>query len=203
MNEEFLKDLAAKKPIPGGGGVAALLGALTNALGSMVCNYTIGKKKFLEYDEENTEFLNKFNENILKFEEYIKKDAEVFYPLSQAYSLPKDFNEDGKNKQDILNPLLKNAAIVPLEVMELCKDTLDMLAKLLHQSSSIVISDVGVAASCARACIESASLNVYINTKCISDEEEKEKLEKRANDVLEKYLDISDRIFEEVKNSLK
>lgn len=202
MNENFLKDLADKKPTPGGGGVAALLGALVNALGSMVCNYTIGKKKFAEFDEENTLFLKEFNENIAKFEEYITKDAEVFYPLSECYSLPKDYNENGKTREDILNPLLKNAAKVPLEVMELCAKTLDMLEKLLDRSSSIVVSDVGVAAATARACIESASLNVYINTKSITIEDERKALEKRAEEVLNKYIDISDSIFKKVKERL-
>lgn len=202
MNENFLKDLADKKPTPGGGGVAALLGALVNALGSMVCNYTIGKKKFAEFDEENTLFLKEFNENIAKFEEYITKDAEVFYPLSECYSLPKDYDENGKTREDILNPLLKNAAKVPLEVMELCAKTLDMLEKLLDRSSSIVVSDVGVAAATARACIESASLNVYINTKSITIEDERKALEKRAEEVLNKYIDISDSIFKKVKERL-
>lgn len=202
MNENFLKDLADKKPIPGGGGVAALLGALANALGSMVCNYTIGKKKFAEFDKENIIFLEKFNKNITKFEEYITKDAEVFYPLSKCYSLPKDYVENGKTKEDILNPLLVNAALVPLEVMELCAETLDMLEVLLDRSSSIVVSDVGVAAATARACIESASLNVYINTKDITILEEKKVLEKRAEIVLGKYINVSERIFEKVKEKL-
>ena len=202
MNENFLKDLADKKPTPGGGGVAALLGSLTSALGCMVCNFTIGKKKYIEYDEENKKILEELTNNMDKFNEYITLDAKVFMPLSEAYKLPSNTDEEKLEKQKVLEPLLINSAMVPLNVMRLCAKTLELIDKLLNQSSVIVLSDVGVAASCAKSCIESAALNVFINTKLLNNKAQKEEIEKETIEILNKYLNLSDKIYKEVKNKL-
>ena len=202
MNENFLNDLADKKPTPGGGGVAALLGSLTSALGCMVCNFTIGKKKYIEYDEENKKILEELTNNMDKFNEYITLDAKVFMPLSEAYKLPSNTDEEKLEKQKVLEPLLINSALVPLNVMRLCAKTLELIDKLLNQSSVIVLSDVGVAASCAKSCIESAALNVFINTKLLNNKSQKEEIEKETIEILNKYLNLSDKIYKEVKNKL-
>lgn len=202
MNENFLNDLAAKKPTPGGGGVAALLGSLSSALGCMVCNFTIGKKKYLEYDEENKKILNNLTENINRFNEYIELDAKAFEPLSEAYKLPSNTEKEKKEKIRIIEPLLVNSAMVPLNVMRLCADTLEVMNKLLNQSSIIVLSDVGVAVSCAKACIDSAALNVFINTKLLNDKVKKDEIEKETIEIINKYSDIADKIYIEVKNRL-
>ena len=202
MNENFLKELAAKKPTPGGGGVAALLGAISSALGCMVCNFTIGKKKYAKYDEENQRLLNILNKNMVKFEELIELDAKAFEPLSKAYRLPSENDEEKKKKEEIIEPLLINSAMVPLKVMRLCGQTLEIISKLLNQSSVLVLSDVGVAASCCKSCIDSAALNVFINTKLLKNKQKREEIEKETHEIVRKYSNISEDIYGKVKINL-
>ena len=86
--EEFAAKLASKEPVPGGGGVAALVGALGAALGSMVGNYSIGKKKFLGMEAKHQEIIDKSCDLMTKLLALIDEDAENFEPLSKAYGMP-------------------------------------------------------------------------------------------------------------------
>ena len=111
----FVDVLASKAPVPGGGGAAALVGAIGMALGSMVCNLTTGKKKYAQYEEAIQEILvkaGKLQEELLSM---IDKDAEGFYPLSKAYGLPTSTEEEKQYKAETMEKCLKVAcASLPL-----------------------------------------------------------------------------------------
>ena len=90
---EFVEVLSSKEPIPGGGGACAYVGSLGIALGNMVANLTVGKKKYSDVQADIQDIIQKGNNLIIKLNSLVNKDAEAFYPLSQAYRLPRNNEE--------------------------------------------------------------------------------------------------------------
>ena len=113
----FLEVLASKAPVPGGGGAAALGGAIGMALSNMVGNLTVGKKKYADVEEEVKELLAEGYRIMEELKALVDKDAEVFEPLSKAYSLPKDTPEQAAHKAKVMEECSINACSVPLEIM--------------------------------------------------------------------------------------
>lgn len=181
----YIELLSSKNPIPGGGGVAALNAALSAALISMVCNLTIGKKKFLEIEEKIIEIRERAVKKHQSFLELADEDAKVFLPLSKAYSLKSNSDEERKKKEEIIEPLLLSAALVPLKVMTESFSLIDDLEFLLNNSSNLAISDVGAAALNLQNAISCAILNVKINTKYMTDKYKKEEIEEKAKKIID------------------
>ena len=196
---EYMDILASKESVPGGGGASAVTGAMAAALGSMVCNLTIGKKKFAKYETELKVMLEKLDTLRRCFLELSNEDAKVFLPLSKAYSIPRD----DPNREKIMEAALLAASQVPMNVVKKCGETIEILSELLDKSSALVISDVGVGASFAASAMMSASLNVFINTKSMKDRETAVKIEKEVDAVCDKYLPVSDEVFSEVMRRLR
>ena len=165
--EKFLTDLAGKEPVPGGGGVAALVGALAAALGSMVGNLTTGKKKYAAYQQDMERILNDLQPYLWQVYEYIEKDAQAFVPLAEAYRIPRE----QPGREDIIEQALLRAAETPLELTRKLYGLIPVLEELEEKGSRLAISDVAVAASCLRAALESAVMNIYINTGSLKDRE--------------------------------
>lgn len=199
---EFIEVLASKAAVPGGGGAAALTGAIGMALGSMVCNLTIGKKKFAEYEEK----LNGILENCGKLQKELLKmidaDAECFLPLSKAYGMPKDTDEQKKLKEETLEKCLKEACQVPVSIVKLCFDCIKLHEDLVDNCSALAISDVGVGVQCLRAAIISAQLNVIININSIKDTEYVDKVKKETEPLVQDGIKISDEVYEKVVKAL-
>ncbi|MCF0187619.1 MAG: cyclodeaminase/cyclohydrolase family protein, partial [Bacteroidaceae bacterium] len=114
---DFTAVLSTKEPVPGGGGASAYVGAIGIALGNMVGSLTVGKKKYADVEAEILELNEKATSLRLKMESLVEKDAEVFFPLSQAYGMPKDTPEEAAKKEEVLQAALKDAALVPLEIV--------------------------------------------------------------------------------------
>ena len=168
--EEFAQKLSSKEPVPGGGGVAALVGALGAALGSMVGNYSIGKKKFLGLEEKHQEIIDKSCDLMVKLLALIDEDAENFEPLSKAYGMPKDTPEQAAEKEAVLQKCLKNAAQGPIKMVEYIYEAIKLQEELVDISTKIIISDVGCGVQFLKAALNSASLNVTVNLNSINDE---------------------------------
>ena len=96
---QFVEELSSKAPVPGGGGACAYVGSIGMALGSMVGNLTLGKKKYQDVEEDIKELLQKSEAIIENLNRLVSKDAEVFYPLSQAYGLPSGTEEENRKKK--------------------------------------------------------------------------------------------------------
>lgn len=170
--ETFIRELASKSAVPGGGSVAALAGSLSAALASMAANLTSGKKKYAAYQADIERILDQTAASSKRFLDLIEDDAAAFLPLSKAYGIPKD---DPKRRQ-IMEKALRTACEAPFAVIQEAQNLLALLEELTEKGSRLVVSDVGVAASCCRCAAESAALNVYINTKMMSDRGYAEKL---------------------------
>ena len=163
--KEFIDALASKEPTPGGGGAAAVVGSLAAALGSMVANLTTGKKKYEQYQEDVDRILVFLEEAIWDIHSYIEKDAEAFGPVAEAYKIPKD---DPK-RAEVMEKALLAAAVVPMELAGKLYDLIPVMEELEEKGSKMALSDVAVAAVCCRAAMEGAVMNVYINTKSLTN----------------------------------
>lgn len=179
---EFAALLASKNPVPGGGGAAALTAALGIALNSMVANFSIGKKKFIDDKEKHEELLRRGEVLREKLIDLVDKDAEFFEPLSKAYVMTSNNEEERKQKEEVLQKCLKVACSAPMETLEYTYDAIIMHKEIVNISSKNIISDVGVGVQCLKAALNSAYLNVLINLNSITDAsyvtENKEKAEK-------------------------
>jgi len=197
--KNFITDLSSKSPVPGGGGASALIGAVSAALCSMTANLTSGKKKYAEYQTDIENIISKASVSIQKLLELIKKDAEVFEPLSQAYGISKD---DPK-RDEILENALKIACSVPMEILKETANISSITEELLVKSSKLVISDAGVAASACKCTAESAAMNVFINTKLMKNREYAEQVNKEANAILDETVKICTDVYDGIKQSLE
>lgn len=199
---DFTNQLASKQPVPGGGGASALVGSIGIALGSMVCNLTIGKKKFKPYEEELNSILleaKKIQEELL---EMIDMDAENFLPLSKAYGMKKDTEEEKKLKEETLEKALKKASEVPVAIVKKTYESIKLHERLVNNCSKIAISDVGVGVQCLKAAIIGAQLNVIINMNSIKDENYVKMLKDETEDLVKEGCQIADRVYETVVKAL-
>lgn len=203
MDFEFIEKLSSKSPTPGGGGVSALIGSLGTALGGMVCNLTIGKKKYEIYEEEVKEILDEVTYIQKRLFDLIKEDEDNFIPLSKAYSLPSSTDEEKKIKKETMQSCLKKASELPLEVIRISNKAIKLHERLLGKSTILAISDIGVGIQCLRASVLSSKLNVIINIKDITDTNFVKKVEDEMNFLVDESIKICDRVYEEVLSSMK
>ncbi len=200
---EFIDVLSSKAPVPGGGGASAAVGAFSAALGMMVTNLTIGKKKFADVEDRIIEIRSILEEKRDNLIELVDEDAKEFEPLSKAYSLPKETKEEQEYKKKIMEKALKEACMPPVNIMETVYSTLDLLDELADKGSRLALSDVGVAALFAAAAIEGASLNVFINTKSMTDKEAASQLNNKAENLIYQGKEKSQKIYEKVLAGIK
>lgn len=201
--ESFVVELASKAPVPGGGGASALVGAIGCALGNMVGSLTVGKKKYADVEAEMFELMSKAEAVWRELLALIQKDADVFEPLSKAYGLPKNTDEEKAEKEKIMSACLIDACAVPMEIMRKCCEAIDIIKAFAAKGSSLAISDAGVGVAFSKAALQGASLNVFINTKAMTDKVYAEKLNAEAYDMLNKYTALADEIYMSVLEKLK
>ena len=194
---EFIEVLASNAPVPGGGGAAALVGAIGTALGNMVGSLTVGKKKYADVEAEIIALKGKCDGLQKDLLDQVPADAEGFEPLARAYGIPKDDPNRGK----VLEEATIVACVVPMKIMELCCEAIDAIAVFAAKGSRLAVSDAGCGAVCCKAALQSASLNVFINTKSLKNREVAEEMNAKAIGMLDKYCALADEIFEGVRKS--
>jgi len=194
---EFVAVLASKEPAPGGGGAAALVGAIGTALGNMVGALTVGKKKYAEVEDEIKALMAECDRLQDALLAQIDADAEGFLPLARAYSLPKDTPD----REKILDDATVTACAAPMRIMELCCRALDAIEIFAAKGSRLAVSDAGCAAVSVKAALQAASLNVLINTKSLADRNIAEALNEKCLKMLEVYEPKADDIYAAVRAS--
>jgi len=200
--DEFVTVLASKAPVPGGGGASALVGAVGTALGNMVGSLTVGKKKYADVEAEMWELKAKCDKLQAEFLRLIERDAEVFEPLSKAYGMPRETEEEKAEKARVMEIVLKEACSVPMEIMEKCCEAIDIIVEFAAKGSTLAISDAGVGVIFCKAALQGASLNVFINTKSMKNREYAEELIAKAEAMLAKYTVLADEVFAQVRGRL-
>jgi len=201
--KEFMEMLASDAPTPGGGGASAMVGALGTALGSMVGNLTLGKKKYESVQEDIKVILGKAEKLQKELLFLVDEDARVFEPLSKAYGLPRNTEEERKKRDEVMEEALKLACSVPLKIMEKSLEAIALHEELAQKGTRIAISDVGVGVLFCKAALMGASLNVYINTKLMKDREYAGKLNAKAGELLAEGISRADKVYKDVEGSIK
>lgn len=199
---DYLEVLASKAPVPGGGGASALGGALAAALGQMVANLTVGKKRYADVEEEMQGFLCALNICQMEMTALADKDAEVFAPLAAAYGLPSETEEQKAEKDRVMEENLLAASLVPIQIMEKAVGIMAVLAEMEQKGSRMAVSDVGVAVQFARTALTGAVMNVYINTKSMKNRERAEELNRQAEELLRDGTRKADEIYDKVLQKL-
>jgi methenyltetrahydrofolate cyclohydrolase len=192
--KEFSEALASKAAVPGGGGASALAGALGAALGDMVGELTVGKKKYADVEPIIRELMAQAQTLREELLACIGKDAEAFEPLSKAYGIPKD----DPTRAEVMENCLRAAAAPPMEIMELSAKTLDLLRGFADMGSKLAISDAATGAAMSRAALYGAAMNVRVNTAAMQDREYAAKVNARVDALIEQYGALADTIFQDV-----
>lgn len=196
--ESFVQVLASKEPTPGGGGASALVGAVGTALGNMVGSLTVGKKKYQDVEAEIKDMMQQSQDLQQELLDLVQKDAAGFEPLAAAYGLPKETEAQKAEKERVMEMALKAACRVPFEIMEKCCQGIDLCGQFAEKGSKLAISDAGAGASFCRAALQSASFNIYINTKLLKDRAFAEAANRKADEMLRTYMKKADQIIEQV-----
>ena len=199
----YLEALASKAPVPGGGGASAVCGALGVALGEMVGNLTIGKKKYAQWEPEVKECLLRLEAARQEFLFLSEEDARVFEPLSKAYGIKAETEEEKEKKDAYMEECLDQAAQVPLKIMELCGSVMEDVEFLAGNGSRLAVSDAGVGIQFIRAALLGAVMNVYINTKMMKNKERAGELNRRAEALVREKTVQADQIYEIVLKAVK
>ena len=201
--QEFLDVLSSKEPVPGGGGASALAGALGNALGQMVSNLTIGKKKYARVEDEIKELAERMKGIQGQFSALADQDAKVFAPLAKCYSLPSGTEEEKAYKAEVMEARLLDASLVPMEIMEKASEMLEIMDILADKGSRMAVSDVGVGVQFIRTALLGAVMNVYINTKSMKNREKAEEMNEKAERLIKEGTEAADRIYQKVLEQLR
>lgn len=196
--DRFLETLASSAPTPGGGGAAALCGALGIALGNMVGSLTLGKKKYADVQEDIAALNSRAEALRADFAALIDADAEAFAPLSRAYGIPKD----DPARAEIMEAALKRAAEPPLAIMRKCAEALELVKEYTAKGSALAISDAGCAAVLIRSAAEAAALNVFINTKSMTNRKTAGRLNTEANSLVMHCNLVAGEIYDAVYGRL-
>jgi len=196
--EEFVEVLASSSPTPGGGGAAALVAAIGVALGNMVGSLTVGKPKFADVEEDIIRLKAASDALQARLFELVFQDAVVFEPLSKAYGLPRETDEEKAYKAEVMEACLRDACSVPMAIMEACCEAIDIHEEFAAKGTPIAISDVGCGVIACKAALQAASLNVFINTMSFTDREYAEGINVKANAMLSEYCAKADAIFADV-----
>lgn len=196
--DAFLSDLASSLPSPGGGGAAALCGALAAGLASMVGALSIGKKQCAAHEEELSELSARAAKARQELLALIDADAEAFAPLSRAYSLPKD----APDRAQILEQCLRQAASAPQKIAGACCGVIELAEDFAAFGSRLVLSDAATAAALARGALKGAVINVKVNTALMRDREYADALSAELEEKERAYSARADAVCDAVAASL-
>ena len=162
---KFVDVLASDAPAPGGGGAAALVGAIGTALGNMVGSLTLGKKKYADVQEEILALKAKCDNLQAQLLDQVEEDERNFLPLAKAYGIPKD----DPTREEVMEKATVIACATPMRIMELCCEAIDCISVFAEKGSRLAVSDAGCGAVICKAALQAASLNVFINTKSLKN----------------------------------
>ncbi len=200
---EFSEALASKAPVPGGGGASALVGALGAALGSMVCNLTIGKKAYRAFEDDVKSILSSTERIRQRMLALVDEDAVVFEPLARAYGIKAETAEEIARKQETMEICLRQAATVPQAIVKEASECLEHLENLAGKGSKLAISDVAVGAALCKAAMEGGRFNVVINTSLMKDRPYAEALDAEVDGLVSRGKALADHVVGLVEQRMR
>jgi formiminotetrahydrofolate cyclodeaminase len=200
--EQFLAALASQSATPGGGSAAAIIGAMGAALVSMVCNLTIGKKKYAEVEGEMKDVLAKAETLRKTLIGMIEDDVKAFDAVMGAYGMPKETDADKAARDQAIQAALKQATDVPMACARAARQVIDIAATASDKGNLNVISDAGVGVLAGYAALRSAALNVFTNARMITDKTFAEAKLKELNELLAGAEGVTEKAYGVVKGKV-
>jgi formiminotetrahydrofolate cyclodeaminase len=200
--EPFLEALASNAATPGGGSAAAIVGAMGAALVSMVCNLTIGKKKYADVEDEMKQVLGSAEALRRKLTSMIQDDVEAFDKVMAAYGMAKETDADKDAREKAIQAALKQATDVPLRCAKAAREVIDLANVAADKGNTNVISDAGVAVLAGYAALRSAALNVFTNAKMIHDKTFAEGKLEELHELLAGAEGATEKAYDVVKGKL-
>lgn len=167
--KDFLDKVAGNDPVPGGGSVAALNGAIASALADMVAGLTIGKKGYEAHEELMQHIHSLASEQQARFVAYIDRDSEAYNCVFDCFKLPKNTDEEKAARSAAIQEATKQAALIPLQVACNAYELMSLIADVARLGNRNAVTDACVAMISARSAVLSALLNVRINLGSLKD----------------------------------
>jgi len=196
--QEYFDELSSNSPTPGGGNAAAIAGALGASLGAMVCNLTIGKKKYADVDTEMKVLKHKFLEYQKNFIDLSLKDNVAFDKVMSAMKLPKDTEVQKELMMKNIEKATFGAIEIPADVMKSCADILPLLKIVIEKGNKNSLSDAGVAASLIASSARSAYLNILINCRSLQNQTIAGEIRKQADVLIDDITTYSEMLVRKV-----
>ena len=199
---EFCHTTASEAPAPGGGSIAAYMGSLGAALGSMVANLTAHKHRHTEKWIEYSDWAEKgkaYHDELLKM---VDEDTNAFNKIMEAFGLPKANDEEKAIRTQAIQDATKYAIEIPLKTMKLCCDSMEVMLEMAKTGLEASISDAGVGALAARAGVQGAFLNVKISTGSYNDKDFVEKVIKEGAEIEKKAIEIEKEVLKLVESKI-
>lgn len=191
---EFTEALASKAAVPGGGGASALVGAIGIALGDMVGELTVGKKKYADVEKDVRDLMARAQELRVKLLSCVDKDARAFEPLSRAYSISKD----DPARDEVMEKCLRDAAGAPLEILDLSCEAIELQREFAAKGSVLAISDAATGVVFCLSAMYGAAVNVKVNTRSMKDRDYAEKINAHVDEQMAKYRPIAEKVYQDV-----
>ncbi|MBV1757833.1 MAG: cyclodeaminase/cyclohydrolase family protein [Dethiosulfatibacter sp.] len=194
--DQFTINTASDSPVPGGGSIAAVCGALSASLTSMVANLTVGKKKYADVENEMIDIAQKSESIRQKMLDYIEEDCDAFNEVMDAFKLPKETEEEKSKRTNAIQDGLKKAASVPFEIAATAYEIMDLAEFVVLKGNSNAVTDGLISAMTARTAVLAALLNVKINLDSLKDEVFVENLRKKVNTLEQDSISAEKRILD-------
>ena len=196
--KDFVEVLGSDAPAPGGGSAAALAASMGISLTKMVCELTIGKKKYAEFEDEIKLVYDESNALQKELLEAIDKDTEAFNVVSAVFSMPKETDDDKAKRRAAMQSALEGAAESPFHMMKLMVNALEVTKRAIGKSNTNAASDLGVAALNLKSGLQGAWLNVLINLSSIKNEEFVAMHKEEGKKLLAKGSLLADEIYADI-----
>ena len=205
--KEFIQAIQSDDPTPGGGSVAATVGAMGGALTNMVGALTIDKKIYADVPEDQKKVMENNHKEISQLVEgltaIVDEDSTAFDGVMKAFKMPKETDEDKKARSAAIQEGYKEALEVPLRCGEKCFKVLELQEVFAHHGNVNAITDVGVGTLLAYSGLEGALFNVTINLKSIKDEAYRKDMEERVSSLLAKGKEVKEELLKVVYDRLE
>lgn len=199
--KEFCDKIAEKTPTPGGGAVGAVVAGYSAALIEMVANLTLGKKKYQEWESEMEKIIERMENIREKLMDIAKKDIQAFNEVMSAYKLPKNTEEEKKEREKKIQEALIRAADVPFELARITRDLIKDAEVVTEFGNKNAISDALSSAELCKAVFEIAKANVLINLKYVKDENKKNYYKTELEELENQVYGCWERIKELIKEN--
>lgn len=199
---DFANETASESPAPGGGSIAAYVGALGVALGNMVANLSAGKRGWEAQTEWFSDWAEKGQVIQRQLMNLVDEDTAAFNAIMQAFGLPKQTDAEKQERTLAIEAATKNACEVPLRTMQLSFQSLDILEAMIEKGNQNSITDAGVGVLCVKTAVRGAYFNVLVNAKSLKNETTAQQLISDSKKLLQQNHQRADNLLAKVEAAI-